>query len=101
MGLLRPVIDAGEFLKAPEPHLRALCRELRVPFTERMLHWPPGPRASDGVWAPHWYARVWQSNGFEPPRARDIMFDGPAAEVAEACRPYYQRLYAVRLRVDG
>lgn len=93
-----PVIDAGEFLKAPEAHLRALCRQLGVPFTERMLHWPPGPRPSDGVWAPHWYARVWQSTGFEPPHARDIRLDGQAAEVAEACRPIYERLFAERLR---
>ena len=92
-----PVLDAGEFLRAPETHLRALCRELGVPFSARMLRWPPGPRASDGVWAPHWYARVWASTGFEPPRARDIRLDGPAAKVAEACRPYYERLYAQRL----
>lgn len=93
------IIDAGEFLKAPEPHLRALCRQLGVSFTERMLHWPPGARPSDGVWSPHWYSRVLQSTGFEPPRARDIHLDGQAAEVAAACRPLYERLYAVRLKL--
>jgi hypothetical protein len=32
-----------------------------------MLHWPPGRRETDGVWAPHWYAAVEASTGFEPP----------------------------------
>jgi hypothetical protein len=93
-----PVIDAGEFLRAPEAHLRALCALLGLGFSERMLHWPPGPRASDGVWAPHWYASVLASTGFEPPRPRRIVLEGAAADVAEACRPHYERLRALRLR---
>ena len=35
-GKAPPVIDADEFLKAPEAHLRALCTLLRIPFTPRM-----------------------------------------------------------------
>lgn len=44
-----PVINAAEFLKQPEAHLRALCEFLGIPVTPRMLHWPAGSRASDGV----------------------------------------------------
>ena len=68
-GIEVPIIDASDFLRAPEAHLRWLCDWLEIPFTARMLSWPPGPRASDGVWAPHWYAAVWSSTGFEPWRA--------------------------------
>jgi hypothetical protein len=93
------VIDAGDFLRAPEAHLRALCSQLGIDFTERMLTWPPGPRDSDGVWAPHWYAAVWASTGFEPWRPREPRLEGGAARVAEACRPAYERLHAHRLRV--
>jgi hypothetical protein len=59
-----------------------------------MLHWPAGPRASDGVWAPHWYAAVLQSTGFEAPRVREVRLDGEAARAADACRPAYERLRA-------
>ena len=86
------VIDSEAFLGAPEPHLRALCTQLGVAFTERMLSWPPGPRPSDGVWAPHWYDAVWRSTGFEPPRASRPALEGAAMRVAEACRPAYDRL---------
>ena len=68
-------------------------------MTPRMLSWPPGPRDSDGVWAPHWYDAVWKSTGFEPWRARENALAGDALAVAEACRPAYEALHAQRLRV--
>jgi hypothetical protein len=92
-----PIIDAGDFLRAPEAHLRALCDWLGIDFTDRMLHWPKGPRDSDGSWAPHWYAHVWESTGFEAPVAHAVQLSGNAAEVAEACRPHYERLHARRM----
>ena len=99
LGHAPPVIDAGDFLRAPEPHLRALCLHLGIPFSDRMLAWPSGPRASDGIWAPHWYQAVHQSTGFEPWRARETALSGEFAAVAEACRPVYERLRAHRMPV--
>ncbi|HEY6894269.1 MAG TPA: hypothetical protein VI258_08890 [Rhodanobacteraceae bacterium] len=97
-GTAPPVIDADEFLRAPEAHLRALCATLGIPFTERMLSWPAGPRASDGVWAPHWYAAVWKSTGFEAPRDRAaIQLEGDAKRVSDACREDYEFLRRHRL----
>jgi hypothetical protein len=93
------VLDAGDFLRAPETHLRALCLRLGIAFTERMLSWPAGRRDSDGIWAPHWYAAVWASTGFEPWRPREVRLEGEAARVAEACLPAYEKLHAHRLRV--
>ena len=93
------VIDADDFLRDPQAHLRALCAALGIAFSERMLHWPAGPRASDGVWAPHWYAAVWRSTGFEAWRARRPQLDAAASAVADACRPAYERLRSVRMRI--
>jgi hypothetical protein len=94
-----PIIDAGDFLRAPKAHLCALCDWLGIDFSERMLHWPKGPRESDGIWAPHWYAHVWESTGFEPPVAREVVLAGEAAAVAEACRLPYERLHTLRMTV--
>jgi len=98
-GQAPPIIDSGDFLRAPEAHLRALCLWLGIEFSPRMLRWPKGPRASDGIWAPHWYAHVWESTGFEQPSPRDIDLSGPAARVAEECRPHYERLHALRMQM--
>jgi hypothetical protein len=96
-GQAPPVIDADEFLQQPEAQLRALCSRLGIGFSDRMLQWPAGPRASDGVWGPHWYAAVWQSTGFEPWRPRTPRLDATASAVAEACRPAYEALLAHRM----
>jgi hypothetical protein len=98
-GVEAPIIDAKEFLLAPEPHLRWLCEWLGISFMDRMLSWPAGSRASDGVWAPHWYAAVWKSTGFEPWRPREINLSDHDAAVAETCRPIYEELYERRVRV--
>jgi hypothetical protein len=99
LGQAPPVIDAGDFLRAPEAHLRALCARLGIDYSPRMLAWPAGPRASDGIWAPHWYDAVWKSTGFEPWRARETALSGAAVAVAEACRPVYERLRGHRMAV--
>ena len=98
-GRVPTVIDAGDFLQAPEAYLRELCRQFGTDFSQRMLHWPAGPRASDGIWAPHWYDAVWKSTGFEPWQPREAHLDDAAARVAEACRPTYERLHGHRLQI--
>lgn len=94
-----PILDARDFLGAPERHLRWLCDWLEIAFSDRMLSWPPGPRSSDGVWAPHWYASVWASTAFEPWRASEAALADRDADVVEFCRPIYERLHARRVVV--
>jgi Sulfotransferase domain len=98
-GVEVPIVEASDFLRAPEAHLRWLCEWLGIPFSGRMLSWPAGPRESDGVWAPHWYAAVWSSTGFEPWRPRETSLAAHDAAVAEACRPTYEALHERRVRV--
>ncbi len=97
-GAVPPVLDAEDVLKDPKAMLSLLCSRLGIGFSERMLHWPAGPRASDGVWAPHWYHAVVRSTGFEPYRAQEPRLDPFQARLAEHCQPYYERLVAHRLK---
>ncbi len=99
-GRVPPVVDSADLLARPEPVLRALCAALDVPFSDRMLWWPAGPRASDGVWARHWYDRVEKSTGFEspPPEGVRVELSPPAAAIEARCRPLYERLREHRVR---
>lgn len=94
-----PVIDAADFLRAPEAYLRWMCEYVGVEFTDRMLHWPAGPRDSDGVWARYWYDAVIASTGFVPYRPRPVALAGAALEAAERSRPHYERLWRARVRL--
>ena len=100
LGHAPPVVDAYDVLRDPRGLLTALCRALGIPFSDKMLAWPPGKRATDGVWAPAWYASVERSTGFAPPR-EPIAFDALRDDlkpIARAAQPYYEHLAAHRLR---
>lgn len=94
-----PVVDSRELLADPAGVLAALCRALGVPFDDRMLAWPPGPRDSDGVWAPYWYDSVRSSTGFAPYRPPAAPLPPRLEPLAEQCRPYFDRLH--RYRITG
>ncbi|MCR9219692.1 MAG: HAD family hydrolase [Alphaproteobacteria bacterium] len=94
-----PVMDAADILGAPARALPALCRALAIPFDPAMLAWPAGRRESDGVWAPVWYKAVEASTGFAAPSPPPATLPPALAEIAESCRPAYDRLAAHRLSV--
>lgn len=96
LGHAPPVVDASDVLADPAGTLRALCAALGIPWDEAMLAWPPGRRATDGPWAPHWYSAVEASTGFGPPEPAPAL-DGEAARLAERCRPYYEALARHRI----
>ena len=97
-GKIPPVIDAADVLNHPRETLGALCDALGVCFEEAMLSWPPGPRATDGVWAPHWYGEVEKSTGFRPYRPKDEPVPEDLADIYEHCLTCYDLLYKHRLR---
>lgn len=92
------VIDSREFLQQPEPMLRAICARLGIEFDARMLHWPRGPRASDGVWGKYWYQSVWESTGFAPYREKTYDLDDRNRRIAARARPCYEEMYRHRLQ---
>jgi hypothetical protein len=97
LGHAPPVIDAADVLKNPRGVLTALCATLRIPFSDDMLSWPAGRRASDGAWAPHWYAAVERSTGFAPYRALTRELSASQQALVDECAPYYARLAKHRL----
>ena len=72
--------------------LQALCAALAIPFDEAMLSWPAGPRATDGIWASHWYDAVNRSTGFAPPRPAPVLADPHLMNLEEQALPIYDRL---------
>ena len=96
-----PVVDSRDLLTDPEGILRALCQALDVPFDAEMLSWPAGPRDSDGVWAPHWYASVHASTGFAAYRPSADPLPARLEPLARRCLPYFARLHEHRISPLG
>ena len=63
------VLNSDALIVDPERALRTLCEWLGLRFQPAMMHWTPGPRREDGVWAKYWYQRVHASTGWERPAA--------------------------------
>ncbi|MBT4518686.1 MAG: HAD family hydrolase [Halieaceae bacterium] len=80
-----PVIDSAQLLRNPEANLRALCERVGVGFSECMLRWPRGRRNSDGVWAPHWYASVEESTGFQAQEEQPLKMVNIPAQYEDMC----------------
>jgi hypothetical protein len=98
LGDAPPVLDAKDVLTDPEGMLTALCGRVGVAFTPAMLAWPPGPRDTDGVWAPHWYASVERSTGFIPYRPSAKPVPPGLESLVEQCLVHYEGLWKYRIQ---
>jgi len=92
-----PVVDSRDLLADPAAVLGQLCAQLGIAYDARMLAWEPGPRATDGCWAPHWYAAVEASTGFQAPSRMSKRLPSSLAPLAEACEQLYARLHRYRI----
>jgi hypothetical protein len=98
LGHAPPVIDAHDVLLNPQAALSNLCAALGIPWDVAMLSWLPGRRDTDGVWGKHWYGAVESSTGFGPPDTDPVELPDDARQLADRCRPFYERLEAHRIR---
>ncbi len=100
LGRAPPVVEGADVLADPRGMLTALCDAVGVPFDDAMLSWPAGPRDSDGVWAPAWYAAVEASTGFAAPeRAAQPALADDLRRIADQARPHYDALARWKLTV--
>lgn len=101
LGAAPVVVDARDVLENPRGTLTALCSALGIPFSEAMLAWPPGFRATDGVWKSHWYEAVAASTGFSAPNPDVDDLPPHLLKIAEAATPAYHRLAGYKLTPAG
>jgi hypothetical protein len=97
LGHAPPVVDADDILRDPRETLARLCAACGIDFDEAMLAWPPGPKACDGLWAPHWYNAVWASTGFGMPASDKPILPSALQGIADAAWPHYERLRSFRI----
>ena len=91
------ILDSADILKNPRKTLQVLCEQLGIPFSEKMLAWPPGKRSTDGAWGSHWYGNVEQTTGFQPFNETAEEVPARYEKIYSECMVYYQQLYQHRI----
>jgi hypothetical protein len=92
------VIDSAYILEDPRTVLTALCDNIGIAFTEQMLSWPAGPKPYDGVWAPHWYANVHRSTGFEKQATSSRPLPERLTSLYHKAAHYYEKLKSFAIK---
>lgn len=92
LGCIPPVIDSDLFLANPEKILRKLCERLTIPFDDKMLSWPAGPKSCDGVWARHWYNAAHKSTGFASAPTKAVELPNDVQKIADQAQPFYETM---------
>ncbi|MEM7338082.1 MAG: sulfotransferase family protein [Actinomycetota bacterium] len=95
------VIDADDLLTRPAQTMAAWCHAAGLAFIEQALRWDSGDR-SEWRRSARWHVDVAASDGFHGRvRRYEVTVDNSPqlAEAAAHNRPFYEALYAERLRI--
>lgn len=95
------IIDSRDVLLDSRGVLTRVCERVGVAFDASMLSWEPGPRETDGVWAPHWYASVYRSTEFVPHEEKNERVPQRLLGVLEECNALYETLAAHKVSLES
>ena len=90
-GVAPIVIDSMDVLLDPRGMQSKICESLGIEFNEAMLSWPTGRRATDGIWAKHWYTSVEKTTGFGSYRHKDDQVPDELLGLLDECNEIYDR----------
>jgi hypothetical protein len=93
------VIDSHDIRENPDAMLKALCAEIGLDWTPKMLTWPAGGHVDDGVWAKHWYGAVHKSTGFAGVEGSLPDLSEKNQSLCDAALPAYRAMQAHALKV--
>ena len=94
----RPVVvDSRDVQDSPRRTLEKFCSSVGIPFSERMLNWPDGPRDSDAVWGKHWYANVYRTTTFGRYRPKEDVLPSRYNDMLRRCEDLYNEMAEHRI----
>jgi hypothetical protein len=92
------IVEASDLTENPEGIVAAYCEKIAVPFMPEALSWEARKMPDWEMWA-EWHTEAEDSTGIKrEPLEDDRELPEGLEDVYEHCRPYYEELYARRLR---
>lgn len=99
LGQKAVVIDADDLKTRPRELCQKYCSLVGIPFDEKALEWQPKQIQSWGIWD-GWHDVAQESSGIDTSKVTTHTDIPPKVqELAEKCQPFYQQLYAARIRL--
>ena len=92
------VVDASDLSEDPQGTVCAYCEKLGIPFKPEALSWEPREVPEWEMWD-EWHEDAQKSTGIrKQPLKNDVTLSKSLQEVYNRCLPYYEELYANRVR---
>ncbi len=93
------VVDAADLSEDPEGIVAAYCERIDVPFVPEALTWEPREVPEWEMWD-EWHEDAQKSTGIgKVSRREEIELSDELEELSRRCLPYYEAMYARRIRV--
>ncbi len=91
------VVDASDLSEHPESIVAAYCEKLGIPHKPEALSWEPREVPEWQMWE-GWHEQAQKSTGIGKISRKEVTLSEELEEVYGRCLPYYEALYAERLR---
>ncbi len=101
------IIDADDLVKDPTSTIKAYCKSVGIPFRAEALSWdPPKEKIKETSWwdGGSWHDKICFTQGFEEHIERNYLKIDESDRLKslyELCLPYYEKLYAYRLKLSS
>ncbi|NER38603.1 MAG: sulfotransferase family protein [Oscillatoria sp. SIO1A7] len=102
-GEIPPLIDADDLVNHPTSTVRLYCEKVGIPFMPEALSWEPETdKIQELSWTEgHWLDTLSVSRGFQKKTNHNYLNVNDSDRLKslyDLCLPYYQKLYAYRLK---
>jgi hypothetical protein len=92
------VVDASDLSEDPEGIVATYCEKIGVPFIPEALTWEPREVPEWEMWD-EWHEDAQKSTGIGKVSRKEVELSEELEEVSHRCLPYYEAMYAKRIRV--
>ena len=92
LGIKPFIVDSSELLTNPRIILGKMCSYADIEFRESMMHWEPGPKPFDGIWAKYWYENAHRSTGFNKYERKSHKISSHYKSLEKECRVFYEKM---------
>jgi len=105
------VVDADDLLSSPKKMMKAYCQGVGIQYEDHMTSWKAGEVPAPWIWdeaCVSWYSNAVNSSGFIKEDRNEnssnelwVTYPDDVVKAIEDNRPFYEKLYSARVRLEN